>query len=504
MLTPKFKPARCVAVASEQEDGEAKHAAPAPAAAIALDPSSSSSSSSPAPSRSYARNIGLLKLSSFTEGLRFFLPIYPLILEHKLSGSMTWVATIFSLYETANILLEIPSGAIADLFGRKRTLLLAAGGSCCALLSLLLSWYVHWLFLVPHVLCDAVAQSMLSGTDQALLYDTIAADAEAQAHAQAQQAAAQAAAEADATSSTSSISSGEKTATKKPAAAAPVDAGKQFKQQQSSMSMMFHVGSVVSGLVTLALVYHASASSSSSSTSASASASAVTPALASSALEFGEAAAASAAMSASAATAAAAPLMWASLVPAAVRVLVCLRICEPPYDAKAHGNVALQMLEAARTILRNKQLVLLFLANMLYYGIGQTTHKLYAAFHAAQGIAPHLYGLLLVVDQAACSVGYALSPRLSSLFAGAAGAGAAGAGAAGAGSAGGGGKPSSSSSGGGGGGNSVAVLVFCALVFPVVFFLATGLTGLLSGVALALTTVVWGLRAPVMQVGLSV
>jgi len=71
-----------------------------------------------------SRNIFLVYASLIAGGMLFFLPILALYFEETLF-TVTNVALIFAVEAIAMVIFEVPTGAIADLFGRKRTLVLA-------------------------------------------------------------------------------------------------------------------------------------------------------------------------------------------------------------------------------------------------------------------------------------------------------------------------------------------------------------------------------------------
>ena len=81
-------------------------------------------------------NIKLLLLIKLLEELLFFLPIYALYLEESLF-SLTNVGFILALESVAKSILEIPTGAISDIYGRKNVLIYANFIYLIALLFLL-------------------------------------------------------------------------------------------------------------------------------------------------------------------------------------------------------------------------------------------------------------------------------------------------------------------------------------------------------------------------------
>ncbi len=108
---------------------------------------------------------------------RFYYPVftilfldYGLTLEQFALLNTVWAATI--------VLAEVPSGAMADLVGRKKLLVFTSLLMICELL--LISFVplgnvtlVFWVFLLNRIL-SGLAEAMASGADEALAYDTLA------------------------------------------------------------------------------------------------------------------------------------------------------------------------------------------------------------------------------------------------------------------------------------------------------------------------------------------
>ena len=107
---------------------------------------------------------------------RFYYPVYALIfLEHGLSWedfgilNAIWALTI--------IILEVPSGALADTLGRKKLLVLAAICMVVEMVALLFapmngSEYVFLLFALNRIV-SGLAEAAASGADEALAYDSL-------------------------------------------------------------------------------------------------------------------------------------------------------------------------------------------------------------------------------------------------------------------------------------------------------------------------------------------
>ena len=79
---------------------------------------------------------------------------------------------IQSIYSVTIVLIEIPSGYIADVFGRKNSMVVGTFFSFLGVLTYTLSFGFDG-FLVA-ALCLGVGQSFISGSDTALMYDSLA------------------------------------------------------------------------------------------------------------------------------------------------------------------------------------------------------------------------------------------------------------------------------------------------------------------------------------------
>ncbi len=103
-------------------------------------------------------------------GMLFFLPVLALYYEQSLF-SLTNVAIIYSVEALGIVLFEVPSGALADLFGRKKTIVL---GNAVVLLGLVfLAIGGNMLMFIVYALLSSFARSLVSGSDSALIYDSL-------------------------------------------------------------------------------------------------------------------------------------------------------------------------------------------------------------------------------------------------------------------------------------------------------------------------------------------
>ena len=117
-----------------------------------------------------SKNIKLMYWIQVIGGLMFFLPIIALYLEQGLF-TITNVAIVFAVEAIAMALFEVPTGAIADLFGRKRTITLASVFVLGGLVFLYIGGSMF--FFILFALFNAFGRSLSSGTENALIYDTL-------------------------------------------------------------------------------------------------------------------------------------------------------------------------------------------------------------------------------------------------------------------------------------------------------------------------------------------
>lgn len=107
---------------------------------------------------------------------RFYYPIFT-ILFLDFGLTIEQFALLNSVWAATIVLAEVPSGALADLLGRKRLLLLT---SLFMIVEMLLLSFVplgnisliFWVFLLNRVF-SGLAEAMASGADEALAYDTL-------------------------------------------------------------------------------------------------------------------------------------------------------------------------------------------------------------------------------------------------------------------------------------------------------------------------------------------
>lgn len=115
------------------------------------------------------RNIKISYVTSFLESLLFFVPIWYAFETRYVIASVLTI--LYALAHAVTVILEIPTGALADLIGRKWTIVigLLIQGSGWILISVIVApWYLWAGYLI-----NAIGVALVSGADVALRYDSL-------------------------------------------------------------------------------------------------------------------------------------------------------------------------------------------------------------------------------------------------------------------------------------------------------------------------------------------
>ncbi len=121
------------------------------------------------PERLLRRNLLLIIGVSFFHVFSLIMPVIVPIFESR-GLDLGDILLLQAIFGFAVASLEVPSGYLADLIGRKQTLVV--GSIFYGLGTLLLYFSEGFAMLVGFELCMAAAYSLISGADLALLYDT--------------------------------------------------------------------------------------------------------------------------------------------------------------------------------------------------------------------------------------------------------------------------------------------------------------------------------------------
>lgn len=120
--------------------------------------------------RSISGNIPKLYLIKIAKWFMLTMPI--IVLFYQENGlNMQDVLTLKGIYSVAVVILEIPSGYIADVWGRKKSLILGSILGCLGFVVYSFSSEFSGFLLAELIL--GVGSSFISGSDSALLYDSL-------------------------------------------------------------------------------------------------------------------------------------------------------------------------------------------------------------------------------------------------------------------------------------------------------------------------------------------
>lgn len=122
-----------------------------------------------------ARNLALYPWFKFTQNLLFWQAVWFLFFQQEVSAAAAIV--LYAVYDVATTVMEVPSGYMSDRLGRRRTLIVAtaAGALGTGLIAVGGDFFV---LALAQALLGASA-AFASGTDSALLYESLVAEGRA-------------------------------------------------------------------------------------------------------------------------------------------------------------------------------------------------------------------------------------------------------------------------------------------------------------------------------------
>ncbi len=121
----------------------------------------------------HTRNINALYVFWFLRDFQLWIPVWVVFLTLQNGFSLTQVTFVEGLFLIGVVLLEVPTGAVADRFGRPVSL--ASGAACLAVAVLIFAFATSFPLLLTSFLLWSLAATLMSGADMALLYDTLKA-----------------------------------------------------------------------------------------------------------------------------------------------------------------------------------------------------------------------------------------------------------------------------------------------------------------------------------------
>jgi MFS family permease len=115
-------------------------------------------------------NIWKVKVNYFLMNFYVYSPILYISFQEK-GISLAGIGIIMMVAGIANLLFEIPTGMLADRWGRKHMIMLSA---IAGIASMLLWTTSIYLALIVGMACRSLLNNAINGSDTALLYDTLA------------------------------------------------------------------------------------------------------------------------------------------------------------------------------------------------------------------------------------------------------------------------------------------------------------------------------------------
>lgn len=115
------------------------------------------------------RNITIYYISSALSGLLFTVPVWVAFHQQYLSYSQ--MALVAAVAYGVTLVLELPTGALADLIGRKKTIII--GQLTIGIFRILLGFATTPIMFYVAWIGEAVGNALVSGSDTAILYDSL-------------------------------------------------------------------------------------------------------------------------------------------------------------------------------------------------------------------------------------------------------------------------------------------------------------------------------------------
>lgn len=117
------------------------------------------------------RNLRLLYTYWFLREFQLWIPVWIVFLTIERGFSLTAVTAAEGLFLVGVVVLEVPTGAVADRWGRSRSM--ALGAFFLGLSVLIFAFTTSFAILLASFMLWSVAHTLMSGADMALLFDTL-------------------------------------------------------------------------------------------------------------------------------------------------------------------------------------------------------------------------------------------------------------------------------------------------------------------------------------------
>ena len=118
-----------------------------------------------------SRNLRLLYAYWFLREFQLWIPVWIVFLTIERGFSLTAITSAEGLYLVGVVALEVPTGAVADKWGRSRSM--ALGAFFLGISVLIFAFTTSFTILLASFMLWSVAHTLMSGADMALLFDTL-------------------------------------------------------------------------------------------------------------------------------------------------------------------------------------------------------------------------------------------------------------------------------------------------------------------------------------------
>ena len=118
-----------------------------------------------------SRNLRLLYAYWFLREFQLWIPVWIVFLTIDQGFSLTAVTAAEGLFLVGVVALEVPTGAVADKWGRSRSM--ALGAFFLGISVLIFAFTTSFAILLASFMLWSVAHTLMSGADMALLFDTL-------------------------------------------------------------------------------------------------------------------------------------------------------------------------------------------------------------------------------------------------------------------------------------------------------------------------------------------
>ena len=118
------------------------------------------------------RNIRVARISQFLSALIFTIPIWIIYYQQRIS--IEQISFLVALQAVSQLVLELPTGAFADMFGKRRSMIICHGA--LVLMNIVIMFSQSFWQLVIAAVLFGISESLLSGSLEALMYDSAKQD----------------------------------------------------------------------------------------------------------------------------------------------------------------------------------------------------------------------------------------------------------------------------------------------------------------------------------------